>query len=183
MKQNYCIFLWYVFFETLEDMEGMLGDTSVFSQFRGKGLGKGHGEGGKCKLKGKGPAFLAILDKPRAAPKEKTEKQLVDDACNRGRKMRDLCFATANNFQDALELVKKSKYWSKAAHKDADQKLAELKSMGDSLKKFLSKGPSDVPLIKGTIMEAGLVVKAALVSIREFKALAVKSASVASTKK
>jgi len=102
---------------------------------------------------------------------------------NKGKKMRDLCFSTVNNYQDVLQVVKKSKFWSRAAQKDAEEKLEELKHTAEDLKKFLVKGPKDIESIKRKLLPAGLLVRTCQNNIKEYKQLAARAGSVASSKK
>ena len=175
------------FVNSFQDIEGMLADTSLFNNYKGsKGFGKSYLSGiGSAAAKGKGrPPLLAIKDVPKPPPPEKSHEKLVEEALAKARKMRDLAYATATNYEDANTEVKKSKFWSKAAQKDADVKLTELKTAAETLKKFLStKKTDDINLIKGRIMECGIVVKACIGSIKEFKHLSAKTGSVATSKK
>ena len=159
----------------------MLGDSAVFSN-KVKGSGKAAiAAGGKAGGKSK-PSFLAIEDDKPEKP-EKTEEQLIDGALGEAKKMRDLALATIANYENATQKVKSSKFWSKAAHKDAEQGLRSLNLAADDLKKFISKPKMGLGLIKGKIMECGLAVKTATASIREMNQLANKTGSTASSSK
>ena len=158
----------------------MLGDNAVFSA-KGKGYGKAAiTPGGKPK-----PPFLAIEDdKKQPNPKgEKTDEQLMDEAFNKAKKMRDLAFSTIANYENAMDSVKGSKFWSKTAHKEALDGLQALQMAGDTLKKFISKPKMDIDLIKGMIMECGLAVKTATSSIKNMNNLANKAGSIAPSMK
>jgi hypothetical protein len=141
----------------------MLGDSAVFAnRHGGKGLAKGAIKGvGKNK-----PKFLAIEDDKKDPKPPKSDEKLIDEALSKAKKMRDLAFSTVANYEDAMNAVKHSKFWSKAANKDALAGLQELQEAADSLKKFTSKLILDLDLIKGKIMDCGLGVKKATSSIK-----------------
>jgi hypothetical protein len=132
-----------------------------------KGTSKGLGKG-----KGKTPQ-LAIEGA------EKTDAQLLEEARSKAKKMRDLAFATVANFEDALAQMKKCKYWSKAAQKDSETILVELKYVADDLKKFIGKNSDDLELWKGKIMYCAVSVKKGTNQIKELKMIAAKTGSVA----
>jgi hypothetical protein len=152
----------------------MLGDSALFSGRAGaKGLAKGLGKG---KLKGMPGQQLALEDEKKPA---KTETQLITDALNKAKKMRDLAFGTAANVEDALTTAKGSKFWTKQAHRDAAGVLAEVQEVAESLKKFINKPILDEDLIKGKIMECGLVTKKGQNLVKEINGLCNKATSVA----
>ena len=154
----------------------MLGDSAVFSGRAGsKGLAKGLGKG---KLKGTGQQLALEDDKPA-----KTESQLITDALNKAKKMRDLAFGTTANIEDALTTAKGSKFWTKQAHKDASCILLEVQEVADGLKKFINKPILDEDLIKGKIMECGLVTKKGQNLVKEINGLCNKAGSVAGSTK
>ena len=156
----------------------MLADNSLFSNHKGKGKSLGKGIGKTISVgsgKGRGKGQLALEDLP---PLEKTAEKLLDEALNKARRMRDLCFNTASNYEEAMLDVKKSKFWSKAAQKDADFALAELKALGESLKKFLMKKVFEIAVVKTRLVGAGKHVKDCLLQIREFRQMAAKAGSV-----
>lgn len=154
----------------------MLGDTSLFTPRGGsKGTPKGLGKG---KLKGALGQLALDDEKP-----QKSESQLIQDALNKAKKMRDLAFGTAANIEDALTTVKGSKFWTKAAHKDAAEVLDEVQQAGDGLKKFINKPTLDEHLIKGKIMEVGLVIKKGQQLIKEINGLCCKAPSAAGSSK
>ena len=155
----------------------MLGDGALFSaKQNSKGLAKGLGKG---KLKGLPGHQLALEDdKP-----PKSDAQLITEALNKAKKMRDLAFATTANIEDSLTVVKGSKFWSKAAHKDATEILTEVQVAGDSLKKFITKPTHNEDLIKGKILECGLIIKKGQNLIKEINGLCNKASSVAGSSK
>ena len=155
----------------------MLGDSALFSHKSGaKGLAKGLGKG---KLKGMPGQQLALEDdKP-----PKTEEQLNLDALSKAKKMRDLAFATCANIETALTAAKGSKFWTKHAHRDAAGVLEEVQEVADGLKKFINKPILDEDLIKGKIMECGLVVKKGQNLVKEINGLCNKASSVAGSTK
>lgn len=158
----------------------MMGDTSLFSSRTGaKGLAKGSGAG---KGKGKGkllPGQLALEDdKP-----PKTDDQLINEALNKAKKARDLAQSTVANIEHALISVKGSKFWTKAAAKDAGEVLVEVQQAGDGLKKFITKPIMDEALIKGKIMDVGLIIKKGQNLVKEINGLCNKAGSVAASSK
>ena len=171
-------------------MEGLLNDTSMFTNFRGKGIGKGLAKGapaikgnGKGKAGGKG--FLAILDlPPQKEPAEKTPEKLLEEALTKAKKMKDLAANTASSMEEQIKLTKKSKFWSRVAQKEAEENLEKVNEAHAVLKKFLQRqNITDIDLVKGRIMECGLVVKVAVSQIREYKQLLLKASSVAGSTK
>jgi hypothetical protein len=153
-----------------KDLVGLLGDTALFSRTGPKGLTKGSAKGlGKGKGK---PAPLPIED-------AKSDEKLLEEAKNKAKKMRDVAFATIANFEDALADMKGCKFWSKAAQRDAEGILLELKTAADDIKKFVGKPTDDIELVKGKVMECAIAVKKGTSQVKELKALANKTGSVA----
>ena len=159
----------------------MLGDSSLFSgasKGKGNGLAKGLGKG---KLKGL-PGQLALEDDKEEKP-PKSDAQLITEALTKAKKMRDLAFGTVANIEDALTTVKGSKFWTKAAHRDASEVMAEVQEAADGLKKFINKPILDEDLIKGKIMECGLLTKKGQNLVKEINGLCNKASSVAGSSK
>ena len=152
----------------------MIADNALFASTlsnAGKGQGKGLGKGWKGKPKGRP---LAVKDKEE----EKDEEGQMEDALNKLRKMRDISASTAANFEEAMTLVTKSKWWSKAAKVDAEALLEALKLQMGHLKKLLLNKNLDLRTIKDNVMDAAVKVKEGIANIKEFKQMALKSNSV-----
>ena len=159
-----------------KDLIGLLNDSALFSRPAAKGLGKGSTKGiadGKGKGKGK------VNGQQLALEDEKDEAKLLESAKGKAKKMRDLAWATVANFEDSLTQMKHCKFWSKAAQKDSELILHELKVSADELKKFIGKGSDDIELWKGKIMQTGIHVKKGTNQLKELKLLVNKSGSVA----
>ena len=161
------------------DIMSMLGDTSLLAASDlSKGKGKSMSDLAKGKGKGKGKGRqLALEDTPR------TEEQLLEDAQLKCRKMRDLCSKTLADLELSIQAVKKSKFWSKVAQKDADELKSELEIQCGELKMVLLKKSDDYDKLKSVCLEAAGYVKSAIVQMKEFKGLVHKTASKASTRK
>jgi hypothetical protein len=163
-----------------KDLDGLLADSALFSStLTAKGTGKGNLAKGKKGLKGK---TLEKDGKNPPVPAQKSEEELLADALTKARKMRDMTASCISNFEEALADVKKSKFWSKAARKDADSLLEELQSLEKDLKSVLIKRSVGLEALKKKIMEAALKVKEASCQIKEFRHLAGKTGSVKSLK-
>lgn len=165
-----------------QDLDGLMSDVNLMSSTPlGKGsLGKGSGKGGLVKGVGKGKGKkgpqLALED----APPEKTLDEQIAMAEGKCRKMRDLCLITLNNIDEALLAVKKSKYWSKSAQKDAEALKGSLEDEIKALKKVLNKKDPDLDELKESMIKAATVVKECNVAMKEYKQIANKTSSVAS---
>ena len=109
---------------------------------------------------------------------EKSDAQLLLEAQNKGKKMRDIAFATLANLEDSLKQMKHCKFWSKAAQKDSELVVHELKVAADDLKKFIGKNSDDLELWKGKIMQCAIHVKQGTNQLKELKLLANKTGSV-----
>jgi hypothetical protein len=165
-----------------KDMCQLLNNTSSMMTQKGKGKGlpalKGNGKGK--------PGLLALLDKgrPPKDPVEKSPEQMLDDALTKAKKMRDLASNAVTSMEEQINLTKKSKFWSKAAQKEADEQIQKLSEAALTMKKFLQKqNITDPDLVKGRIMECGIAVKVAQSQIREYKQLLMKASSVAGSSK
>ena len=170
-------------------MEGRLADQALLSSSSnakgaGKtGLGKGkHGAGGLGKG-GLGKGGLGKGQKPEVVPPPKSQEALTDEAMNKCRKMRDMAGATTSSFEEALALVKRCKFWSKAAERDALALLETLKECALELKGFLMRKHPDMESMKVSVLAAAFKVKECQAEIREFKQLANKTSSKASARK
>ena len=123
---------------------------------------------------------MALEDEPL---QEKTLEEQITMAESKCRKMRDICLITLNNIDESLAAVKKSKYWSKSAQKDAEDLRGRLEDQIKTLKKVLtSKKDSDLEELKATIIQAAGVVKECQLAIKEHKQVANKTMSVSSRK-
>ena len=166
----------------MQDTEGLLTDAAVMActdVAKGKGksdLGKGKVHKGKGKGLGKGPQ-----DPNPPEPVPKTEEEQLDDALSKARKMRDMTMATWANFELSLEAVKKSKFWSKAAQKDALVLKDQLEAHGQELKNVLLKHAGNLEKIKGAVVSAAGTVKEAQGQMKEYKQLTNKALSKASS--
>jgi hypothetical protein len=148
-----------------------MSDNALFPRPATKGLGKGQSKSilnGKGKNKGE---QLALED-------EKSDAQLLLEAQNKGKKMRDIAFATLANLEDSLKQMKHCKFWSKAAQKDSELVVHELKVSAEDLKKFIGKNSDDLELWKGKIMQCAIHVKQGTNQLKELKLLANKTGSV-----
>ena len=166
-------------------MEGLLNEASMFTNFRGKGLGKGTpAVKGTGKGKG-GKGLLAILDNPpQLPPAEDTPEKLLEKALSKAKKMRDIAMNTITSMEEQINLTKKSKFWSREAQKEAEENVDKLKEAHATIKKFLQRqNITDIDLVKGRIMECGLVLKVAMSQIREYKQILSKASSVAGSTK
>lgn len=97
--------------------------------------------------------------------------------------MRDLTTSTTANFELALQGVKKTKFWSKAAQKDAEALLHELEQFAKQLKDVLMKHSNNLEMMKEVVIHAAQKVKEACIQIKEFKLLINKTSSKASGRK
>ena len=157
----------------------MLGDSSLFSGAKAKGKGVALAKGlGKGKLKGMTGQLALEDDKPA-----KSDSQLITEALTKAKKMRDLAAGVAANIEAALVTAKGSKFWTKHAHRDAAEILAEVQEVHDGLRKFIMKPTLDEDLIKGKIMECGLVAKKGQNLVKEIEGLCNKASSVAGSTK
>jgi hypothetical protein len=164
------------------DITSMLSDASIWG---GSSLGKGKGGGksltiydhkGKGRGKG-GSAQLALGDE------DKSEEVSLEEAQGKCRKMRDLCAKTASDLEICISQVRKTKFWSKAAQKDADQLQNDLHDLSGLLKVTLLKKSDDVDKLKEVCLEAAEKVKCALAQMKEYKGLVNKTSSKAGSVK
>ena len=102
------------------------------------------------------------------------------EAQNKCRKMRDFCASVLAGMEDAALAVKKSKYWSKTAQKDAVSLMDKLTEHIQTLKKVLQKPNATVDCFKAAVLSAALLVKECQAQIREFRQLANKTGSTSS---
>ena len=163
------------------DIMGMLGDASIWA---GDDLGKGKGGGkslailekGKSKGKGKNvpPATEAV---------PKSEEALLEDAQSKCRKMRDLCAKTAADLEISISQVRKTKFWSKHAQKDADTLTKDLHEQCGLLKTVLLKKSDNFDKLKEVCLGAAEKVKFAIGQMKEFKSLVNKTTSKASSRR
>ena len=163
------------------DIMGMLGDASIWA---GDDLGKGKGGGkslailekGKSKGKGKNvpPATEAV---------PKSEEALLEDAQSKCRKMRDLCAKTAADLEISISQVRKTKFWSKHAQKDADTLTKDLREQCGLLKTVLLKKSDNFDKLKEVCLGAAEKVKFATGQMKEFKSLVNKTTSKASSRR
>jgi hypothetical protein len=165
------------------DLAGMLSDSTIFSS---SSLGKGKG-GGKAldlgKGKGKGLGKGKGKEPPEPEDHPMTEGELLEAAQRKCRKMRDLCAKTASDLELRVKDAKKTKFWSKAAQRDADELQVSLQKQCGELKMVLLKKSDQYETMKQVCVEAAGKVKEALVQMKEFKQLVHKTSSKASTKK
>ena len=145
----------------------------------GKGKGKLPGPKGK----GKGKQLAIENGDPEEEPeepKEPTPEELLADALQKARKMRDLCGATVANMEEQLAAVAKSKYWSKQAQKDAAALKDAVAQAHDILKKVVVKKNPTLEEVKEKIVAAATAVKTANGQIKDIRMIASKASSVAS---
>lgn len=156
-----------------KDMENMVADSQLWStKFNEKGSGKGST---LTKGKGKGKG-----GEPPELPKPKSEEELLEEACSKTRKLRDLCTSTVANMEETILSVKKSKFWSKAAQKDAQVYTEGLQAEAGNLKKMLLKKNVTIEDLKDASLKAATMVKECQGHVREWKQLANKASSKAS---
>ena len=174
------LFMCDVFYFTktfCQDMQGMITDGSVLATELaplGKGAGKGDlGKGGK----GKGKA------KPPGAPQPtepKSEEELLEEAFCKVRRMRDCCSKVMSDMEETLNSLKKSKFWSKAAQKDAMQYIIDMDECMKDLKKALLKKSVTLEDLKKLLCTVATKVKECQMQLKEYKQLANKTLSKAS---
>ena len=158
------------------DIIGMLGDANIWA---GDDLGKGKG-GGKSvaitdvKGKGKGKGNGKNVN-PTTEPK--SEEAMLEDAQSKCRKMRDLCSKTCADLEISISQVRKTKFWSKHAQKDADLVQKELQEHCGHLKHALLKKGDNYEKLREVCLEAAERVKYAVSQMKEFKSLVNKTSS------
>ena len=164
------------------DIMGTLGDASIWA---GDDLGKGKGGGksaaihdAKGKSKGKGKNVPPATE---AVPK--SEEALLEDAQSKCRKMRDLCAKTAADLEISISQVRKTKFWSKHAQKDADTLTKDLREQCGLLKTDLLKKSDNFDKLKEVCLGAAEKVKFAIGQMKEFKSLVNKTTSKASSRR
>jgi len=182
------VLLFLCFLQALsQDLDGMLADANGFSFAldkvgnlgKGKGLGKDKGLG-----KGKGkPLALKDRENQEDGEAQPDEAALLEDAFAKARKCRSLVLVSSASFEDALLQMKKTKYWSRKAQFEAQEFLDELKQQEGVLKKILIKDNVTLAQIKEALATAAVLVKKCLAQTKELKQLALKSASVSSSKR
>ena len=79
--------------------------------------------------------------------------------------------------------AKKTKFWSKAAQKDADELKGRLQAQHGGFKTVLLKKNEDYVKMKEVCVEAAVKVTEALAQMKEFKQLVHKTSSKASSGK
>ena len=162
------------------DLLGMLGMTEAIFQSDnlplalGKGKGKGSLKGLEVFGKGKRPRAVANENEPR------TETEQLEDAVSKSKKMRDVCNKTVNELQLLIKDCKGTKFWSKAAQKDADNLLDGLKQAGQELQTVLLKKSANFELLKDVCLKAASTVKSVTTQMKEYKGLLHKTSSKAS---
>lgn len=168
----------------MQDTEGLLSDSNLMATTElCKGKGKADLGKGKANTKGKGHGSRKGDYPNPPEPTPKTEEELLEDALVKCRKMRDMTMATWANFELALQPLKKSKFWSKAAQKDAEVLKDQLEFHGKELKNCLLRHAGNFDKIKGAVVEAAGTVKEAQAQMKEFKQLASKALSKATSSK
>ena len=96
--------------------------------------------------------------------------------------MRDLLGTCLAKMEEQLLDVKKSKYWSKSAQNDADLLVASVIDRQNALKKAIGKKSLDVDDLKNIIMKGAGVYKEVQASLKEWKGIANKTGSTASSR-
>ena len=139
---DYFWLLWLCLsYNLCQDMQGIITDGSVLGTELaplGKGAGKGDlGKGGKGNGKGKPEG----VPQPRAP---KSEEELLEDAFCKVRRMRDCCGKVMSDMEKCLNSLKKSKFWSKAAQKDAMQYLMDMEESSETLHQTIPYSQSQV---------------------------------------
>ena len=99
---------------------------------------------------------------------------------SRNAKMRDLCSKTAQELQLLIKEVKVTKFWSKAAQKDADNLLIALKDEVSDLQTALLKKSKDFEKLKEVCLKSAAKVKDVQTQMQEYKGLLHKTSSKAS---
>ena len=136
----------------------------------------------KEKGKGSGKTF-DILGKGKRPknddPKPRSEGEQLEDAITKF-KMRDLCSKTAQELQLLIKEVKVTKFWSKAAQKDADNLLIGLKDEVSDLQTALLKKSKDFEKLKEVCLKSAAKVKDVQTQMKEYKGLLHKTSSKAS---
>ena len=160
------------------DLLGMLGmQESFFLADEGSlplAKGKGKGCGKSFDVPGKGKRAKIDDLKPR------TEDEQLDNAVSKCKKMRDLCNKTVQDLQLLIKQAKGTKFWSRAAQKDADTLLDALKSEVDDLQSSLLKKSKDFEKLKEVCLKAAGKVKEVLSQMKEYRGLLHKTSSKAS---
>ena len=156
-----------------KDMDNMVSDNMWSTKYLEKGSGKGQS---LTKGKGKGKG-----GEPPAPPVPKSEEDMLEEAYSKTRKMRDLCTSTVANMEESVLMVKKSKFWSKAAQKDAQSYIEGLSNEIVNLKKMLLKKNVSYDELKEASMQAAAVVKECQAYVKEWQQLANKASSKASS--
>ena len=165
----------------LKDMEGLISDSSLLaSTYVAKGKGGGKSSLGKGSL-GKGSLGKGSLGKGRGndePPAPKSPEELLEEAQNKCRKMRDVCGKCLANMEETVQAAKKSKYWTKVAQKDADGLMAKMAEEIQALNKVIGKNNIGPDELKEWVLKAASVVKECQSAVKEYKQLANKTASV-----
>ena len=114
------------------------------------------------------------MDKPR------TEAEQLEDAVAKCKKMRDVCNNTVSELQLVLKDVKGTKFWSKAAQRDAEYLLQDIMDASTQIQKVLLKKSSNFEALQEVCLMAATKVKSTAQEMKEYKALLHKTCSRAS---
>ena len=167
----------------LQEIDEVLADNNLFSASAGEkgkgGLAKGTSKG-MLKGGGKGSWGKGTPHQGQDPPAPKDDATQLAEAINKVRKMRDYCSNVVSMLQDQVQEVKKSKFWSKHAQKDAVDLIEKLTDQVAALKKVLSNSGTTVDGMKEAVLEAALVCKECKESCKGWKQIANKSSSVES---
>ena len=93
-----------------------------------------------------------------------------------------MCNNTMSSLEEAVFLMKKSKFWSKAAQKDTGVSMSELQEELGALKKVLCKKSVSLEEVREVVVKAATKVKEIQLQVRELKQLANKTNSTAASK-
>ena len=137
--------------------------------------GKGSSKGLEVFGKGKRNKAPAATNEPR------TEAEQLEDAVSKCKKMRDVCNKTVSELQLLIKDCKGTKFWSKAAQKDADTFLSQLKDAEQELQKTLLKKGTTFERFKDVCLTAANTVKSVKEQMKEYKGLLHKTCSKASS--
>ena len=162
-------------------MTGLISDSALFaidydSKGVGKGLAKGDGKGKGKKGFGKGK------NPTPARPAPKTEEELLEEAYTKTRKMRDICAKLVANMEEQVNTAAATKFWSKAAQKDATGMIEALGVHVVALKKVLVKKNLTVDELQEKVLSAAAQVKKSFDYLKEVRQIANKTSSKHSAK-
>ena len=98
-------------------------------------------------------------------------------------KMRDVTNRTLKDLEVLVKEVKASKFWSKAAQKEACIMMEKLTTASAEIQKVLLKKSGDYKKLKETCLKTASIVKEAAGHMKDYKGLLHKTSSISSKNK